>query len=430
MRRATALRRALLAALILLCTPGPLFGQESREGKVVVIEHADSLVGLVVEGQRVRQLMGNVRISQGRVRLSCQRALQFLDRGDVELTGDVLVVDSNVTMRTSRAMFYREARRAEAFGDVRLDDGKVRVASRYGEYFIGPRRAFFRDRVEVQDAESFLESDSLMYESDARSSIATGDVRITLPAERTVIRGRRVEHFGARGYTRVTVDPLLLQTDRSPSGVAETLVVRSVVMEAFRDTARKFVATDSVRLVRSDLAARAGWAVFHAVGDSIVLRRSPVVWYGSTQITGDSIDVTMQERILRRAVVTGSAFAASQSDSLRKDRFDQLSGEVMTLGFEEGKLAGIVVERRSTSLYHLYEESRPNGANRASGDRIDIRFFAGDIASISVQGGVQGEYFPEPMVRDREGEYALPGFRWRGDRPSLADLTGHATGRP
>jgi hypothetical protein len=150
------------------------------------------------------------------------------------------------------------------------------------------------------------------------------------------------------------------------------------------------------------------------------------VWYAATQVTGDSIDVFLEQRVLRRAVVTGNAFAASQSDTLRRDRFDQLSGEAMTLLFDERKLAGIVVDRRSTSLYHLYDDARPNGANRASGDRIVLRFAGGTMEGISVQGGVQGEYYPERMVKNREAEYALPGFRWRGDRPALGDLTGHA----
>lgn len=420
------MRAALVvwAAALMLAAGEGARAQEPQAGKVVVIEHADSLVGLVVEGQQARLLSGGVRIRQGRVRLSCDRALQFLQRGDFELTGNVLVVDSNVTMRAPRAVYYRDARRAEAFGDVQLDDGNVRLAAQYGEYLVGERRAFFRDRVSVQDPQSFLDADSLVYASDEKRSVATGDVRIVLPADHAVIRGRRVEHWSDKLVTRVTVDPLLVQTERIPSGATDTLAVRSRLMVAYRGVVRRFEATDSVRIVRSDLAARCGFAVFHTAGDSITLRRSPVVWYAATQVTGDSIDVFLEQRVLRRAVVAGNAFAASRSDTLRLDRFDQLTGEMMTLAFEERKLAGIDVERRSTSLYHLYDDGRPNGANRTSGDRIVLRFAGGKLRGISVHGGVQGEYFPERMVRNRESELALPGFRWRADRPSLAELVG------
>jgi hypothetical protein len=68
-------------------------------------------------------------------------------------------------------------------------------------------------------------------------------------------------------------------------------------------------------------------------------------------------------------------------------------------------------------VYHLYDDSLANGLNRTSGDRIVILFAGGKAASITVYGGVEGDYFPENMVNKREKEYALPSFRWRTDKP-------------
>jgi hypothetical protein len=46
-------------------------------------------------------------------------------------------------------------------------------------------------------------------------------------------------------------------------------------------------------------------------------------------------------------------------------------------------------------------------------------FAEGKAETITVYGGVEGEYFPENMVRGKETEYALPGFLWRANRPCL-----------
>ena len=85
--------------------------------------------------------------------------------------------------------------------------------------------------------------------------------------------------------------------------------------------------------------------------------------------------------------------------------------------FAEKKVRQIDVEQTATSLYYLYDEAVANGANMSSGDRIIIDFSDGQVDRIKIIGGVQGEYYPERMVRNREGEYNLDGFKWFRTRP-------------
>jgi hypothetical protein len=117
--------------------------------------------------------------------------------------------------------------------------------------------------------------------------------------------------------------------------------------------------------------------------------------------------------------VVGNAFAASRSDSAFPARLDQMIGETMVIRFAARRLQRIDVDSRAVSLYHVYEDSLANGLNKTSGDRITMMFEAGRARSIRVAGGVEGQYFPENMVERREEEYALPGLRWRGDRPAM-----------
>jgi hypothetical protein len=193
-------------------------------------------------------------------------------------------------------------------------------------------------------------------------------------------------------------------------------------MEAYRDSLRRLVATDSVEIVRSDLSGTAGVALFYTQGDSILLRRSPVVWYQRTQVSGDSINVYLRKRKLRLVRVMGDPFAVSQSDSLHPERFDQMTGDLMLLTFAAQGLEKIDVEAHAISVYHLYEDSTGNGLNKTSGDRIIMGFRDGKVQWIKVVGGVEGDYYPENMVKGREQEYAIPGFLWRGGRPTLERL--------
>ena len=90
----------------------------------------------------------------------------------------------------------------------------------------------------------------------------------------------------------------------------------------------------------------------------------------------------------------------------------------MQLYFSEKKLQQIIVKKRATSLYFLFDEDtvfggkKPNGANKSTGDEVRIVFENGRMKRITVVGGVEGQYFPENIVEGKEEEFRLENFRW------------------
>lgn len=408
--------RAIVFLCVLLSAVSPVRAQ--TDAKLIVLEGADSLVGKVIDGKAARELIGNVRIRQGNVLIKCDRALQMIDAGSIELTGHVVVTDDSVVMTAPRGFYFRDTRRAEAFGGVQLTDGYSTLNATYGEYFIDPRLAFFRSHVVAHDSVSVLNADSARYDRNRRYTEAFGRVVLYQKEDAITISGGRFVHDAVKNYSRMTEDPLLVQRDTS-GGDLDTLVVRSRIMESFRDSTQLLVATDSVEIVRRDLGGRAGFVTFHTRGDSILMRTGPVLWYEETQVTGDSINLYMHSRALDRISVMGNAFALSESDSGFAGRFDQLSGESLGMQFTQKRLSRIDVDVRATSLYFVYEDSAANGVNKTSGDRIVMRFADGKAQSIHVHGGVEGQYFPEPLVRLKVEEYRLPGFLRREDRPRM-----------
>jgi hypothetical protein len=413
----------LATALLLAAMP-----LRAQTGKPVFLEHADSLLGTVIDGLDVRELKGNVLMSQENVRLRCDRALQFVLAGRVELTGNVVVEQDSMTLLAPRALYHRDERRAEGFDGITLIDGRSVLTALTGEYLVDKRVALFRQRVVVRDSASTVSGDSLIYSRDEKRSVVMGHVSVHYIPDRIVITGGHLVHAGTVGYSRMTEDPVLVQLDSSARG-RDTLVVRSMIMEAVEDSLRRFIATDSVSIVRKGLAALCGRAIFFSKGDSIRLRALPVVWYERTQVLGDSIDVYLQGRALSRVEVMGSAVAVSQSDSTYPNRYDQLSGERLRMKFANRALDRIDVENQAISIYYVYEDTAANGLNRTSGDRIVMTFEKGKIRRVRVFGGVEGQYVPEKLVWGRESEFRIPGFVWRTDRPTLTDTLGGAPAR-
>ena len=205
----------------------------SQTTRVIVLENADHVEGKQIDGQDTREFIGNVKFSQENVHVSCDRALQFLKSGRVDLTGNVVVVDdSGVTMKCPRGIYYRDERRAVALDSVSLDDGKVTLTAKHGEYFVDPQRAFFRRNVVVKDTASTVNADSLTYFRVDKKSVAQGNVQVYDRSDNVTITGRRLDHWSAQQYSKVAEQPVLTQIDSSVGGKFDTLVVRSRVMEA------------------------------------------------------------------------------------------------------------------------------------------------------------------------------------------------------
>ena len=403
-------------AVAMLATIQPLPGQTNEN--VVILNHADSLVGLEKNGERARELIGNVKFTHGKVVVSCDRAVQYLQSNKVDLEGHVVVHQDTLTILSNRGKYYAGPKTAEAFDDVRLDDGRTQLHSEYGQYFVDEKKAFFRTNVSVHDSSTTLTSDELTYFRGDQKSIANGNVVITNAENRITLFGNHFENYKKQNYSKMTAEPVAMEFDTSSDGTIDTLIVTSQLMESYQDSIPRLVATDSVTMTRSGIAAKGGFGIFFIKLDSIVLRQSPIVWYThsvweTTQVSGDSMFIKLNKRKLERVDIHGRAIAISRADSTQQYRYHQMTGQRITMCFADNTIEHIEIDRTATVLYYLFDSKKPNGSNKTSGDHVSILFQNKKIDKIKVKGGVEGQYLPEKMVRGREHEYNLPGFNWQ-----------------
>ena len=403
-------------------------GAAAQEGSVVELRTADELQVHVVDGEEVRELIGNVHFVQlskegDSIFVWTDRAMRYMTRDLIELFGRVRIVRGEATLRSSLGVYSSRERKAHMPQGVRLDREGATLTARKGTYWVDDERAFVEGDVVLIDSVSRTTADVMTYYEADERAIAVGNVRVTSLKDNVTILGDSLVHFRERGTSIVPALPTLIQVDSSSTESGDTLVVVSDRMEAYRDTSERFIAIGDVKIVRADLAARCARSVLDRTENVLVFQGDPVVWQGESQMTGDSIAAFLEGNELRRLHVIGRAMAVSRSDSVFRSRFNQLTGQEIILTFVDRKLQQIDVIKNATSLYYLYDDSGPNGVNRSSGDRIRIDFASGRIDQITVIGGVEGTYAPESMVLGREGEFNLDGFRWITSRPARTLFT-------
>ncbi|MBI3005775.1 MAG: hypothetical protein HYY49_10235 [Ignavibacteriales bacterium] len=399
----------------------------SQGSKTIDLRSANELKNRLVNNEEVRELIGNVHFIQitasgERVRVWCDRAVRYMNQNKIDLFGKVRIVRDSVTITSPEGTYFANDRRAEMRGGVRLEKGTTLLTSRNAEHFVDQRISYFRDNVKLVDLTSTVTSMSLHYVENEQKAIAVGNVMVVSSQNSVTVFGDSLVHFDQQHYTIVPKNPRMIQVDTTSSGEVDTFLVVGHVMHMYRDTSQVFIAEDSVEMARNEMSARCGVATYYANKDLIILQHQPVVWHTRNQVTGDSIVVRLKDKRLHSVFVQGRAMAVSRADSVRKSRYDQLTGRALTMYFAEQKLAQVDVERNATSLYYLYDNNLPNGVNKSSGDRIFIDFEDGRVDRIKIIGGVQGQYFPERMIVDREMEYNLDGFRWYEKRPRRKQL--------
>jgi lipopolysaccharide export system protein LptA len=387
----------------------------AQGGNSVILRRGDSFN---VIDEKIREVIGNVEFQQGNVFVSCDKAIQYLAANRVELRGNVRVIQDTVTLTAPHGFYDGNSKTAYGDGGVSLNNRHMTITADSGRYLTGEKKAFFNRNMMVVDSASVLLAREGTYDQNIRKAECRWNVKVRSKTDNTIIYGNFLEHFDENRYTRVPDEPRLIQIDTT-NGIIDTLIIVSKLMESYDDTTKRFIATDSVRLTRGQTAARAGKGTYYSGKDRILLETVPVVWYEQNQLTGDTIAMTLQRRKLDRINVRGNAFVASKSDSMTTVRYNQLTGRDLTMEFSEGKLSRIVVEKTATSLYYIYEEQRANGANKSSGDVITLLFAGGRLQDINVVGGVQGYYYPEKMIKGKEHDYDLAGFKWISQRPAF-----------
>src|SRR5258706_7798267 len=254
--------RTLPLSLLLFLAAGLSSNGWAQEGgKVIVLNHADSLIGREINGERVKELIGKVQFTQGSTVVTCRRAMQYIAANKISLEGEVVVEDSSMRMLCTRGMYYGNDRSAEAFDHVTVEDRNTSVTAEYGKYFSREKKTFFRGNVTVQDTASIMTAHELNYDRTDEHSDATGNVRITSSRNRMTISGNHFEDFKRQHFSRMTERPKLVQIDTASGGGGDTMVVTGGIMESFQDTLARLVTRDSVKIMRRTLAAESGVAI-------------------------------------------------------------------------------------------------------------------------------------------------------------------------
>lgn len=435
----------------------------AQQNKMITVI-GDSLVGKMINSESIREVYSNVIITQGNVRITCDKAIHFISKNEAELIGNVICTQDTLTIKTSHGYYYGNISKTESHSGVYLDDKKVILTANNGEYYFNEHRAFFESKVKLYDTTTTLTSNQLTYFQQENRAVAIGDVvifdgenqiiadtlehfrntkitfafsnvRLINLKNNTEIYGEHLEDYREKKYSKIDVKPLFVQVDTtytdnedgSKEIKLDTLYISSRIMEAYRDSSERYYAIDSVKIIKDEFASKNDLTIFYRKDEKIITQKvttdskQPILWHDKSQLTGDSITIYLDDNKIKQLDVDGTSFMLSQNEH-NAVRFDQTSSTQIKLFFNANKINRAEFYGNVFSIYFMYDGETLNGLTKSNSASTTVIFEDNEVTEVKLYKNPASEYYPEKQVEGNERNFLLPRFVVLQNKPDKKEM--------
>lgn len=400
------------------------------------------------------ELRGNVVIRQDTLALEAPRVDYDANTRIGHAEGGVKLTDRDNRLTAVEGDYDANTQIAVFHGSVRIAQGTTIITSEQLTYYRTTQTSVARGKVQVKSDSGVLRADNVTHVRSIGEMTAVGNVSITSDslditshwlyhsepqdlmyasgkvvvlsrANKVIIAGDTLARFGKRQFVHVPRRPLLKIADSSITTdtvtgdklvTYDTTYVKSSTMEIYQGDSARFIAIDSVRMLRSNFAAIGGKMIYDQASETIRLFEADRqrLWYDSSEIVGDSIAMQLRDNHVERAWAIGRSFTTTPIDfniaDPNDERIQQIQGERMMLTVERDTVRNMLVTNNALSIYFLVNDQRLDGMNRASGDSIRLDFAGRAVRRVAIISGTEGEYWPEVYIRGRGRAFRLTAF--------------------
>jgi len=181
-------------------------------------------------------------------------------------------------------------------------------------------------------------------------------------------------------------------------------------------------------IVRGNFSSRNNHTIFYKNKGKIFTfkkeneLRQPILWFDNSQLLGDSIYISLKNNVLDFIKIVKNASAFSENKSY-EFRYDQVSGDTLTLNFKNEHISQMKIIGGVLSIYYVFDDAKPNGLVKVSSERAVISFANNKVTGINMYGEPNSEYHPEVLVKGKERDFTLPSFIIYKNKPTKQMIT-------
>lgn len=361
-------KKIYLDSILFLLITSQLFASDGRFHLI----HADSSLGKIVNGEKVRYLVGRVEAYQDTLKMFCDNAVFYEDKNIIEFIGNVLVNDTHHKLWADKIIYHTGYRTANCLGHVRISGA---TDSLYADKF----------NYHFRDGNALAEKNLYLWDKQNNAHV----------------RGEKGEYIARSKESHVRGNAYFQHLSPNRS---DTLVITSKKMTYYGQEPKRAIAEDSVRIFKGDVRASCDSAVYYVSKELVQLRINPVAWQGKSEMTGLKIDFTLDSLNINEIFLYENAQMKTLADTL-ENKFNILKGKMIQVSMKDGIPDKIIARRNAVSVYQIDEDKIKQGTNSASSDSIIVYFKTGEPDSISIIGGTEGTFYPADWKGEIKSDY-------------------------
>jgi lipopolysaccharide export system protein LptA len=375
------------------------------------------------------------RVVNGTSVLTSEEGTYYADLKDFYFKDDVKLRDPQYYLESDSLLYNTNTEIATFISETYIEDSVKRtILTSEGYYDLKNKNASFGKRPIIHDGSMIIIANQVDTDDRTGTSVLTGNAVFRDTAEGLSVLANSIVSDRNTGSMVATQDPLMIITQEKDSTfiTADTLysgrlnelgdsaavdtIARTqqhVVTNPGNDSANRFFRAYHHVKVFSDSLQAVCDSLFYSGEDSIFrLFNDPIVWSGSSQVTGDTMYMYTRNKKPHQLYVFENGLMVNKTGV---DMFNQIKGNRLFGYFNQGEIENIRAKGNAESIYYAKDDQdKLIGINKATSDIIDMRFKNKELNKVVFISEVTGTMLP--LRQASEEDRRLRSFKWQEDR--------------
>lgn len=385
---------------------------------------------------KMAKLEGNVKCTDREMVLTTNVLTFDVGKSIANYYNGGTLVNKQNTLVSKNGHYYSNTREAFFHYDVVLTNPEYKMNSdtlRYKvstktSYFLGPsiilskndfiycengwydtnkEKAQFSKNAVLTTSQQKLRGDSLVYDRTLKIGRAFRNVTLTDTSQKSFVTGDYVEYKELKSEALVTKKATYARIleDDTMFIAADTLFHVDI------DSVNNFLnAFHHVKIYKKDMQAMSDSATYNTKDSLLQLYNAPVLWGKLSQATAKSIKAEIGKKSVKSFVLEEKAFFIQQTDSLSKNKFNQLSGKLIKGFIQNDTIRKATITGNAEMLYYAKDKNKYLGLNKTTASEINMWFKLGEPDRIKLTTKTDGKIDPMKEVDIENAK--LKGFNW------------------
>ncbi|MFN8438534.1 MAG: OstA-like protein [Cytophagales bacterium] len=330
---------------------------------------------------------------------------------------DVKIKGQDFESESDTLQYNTETKTAYFISPTKIKSKDGDLITERGEYNTATKKSKFSGRTSIVKDDFSIVADKLDYDEAVGYGYARGNVKIVSLKDSIIVTGEEAEYKG-KSYLRVNNNALLRKKEDG-----DTLYIKADTLLSIDDSIKKISvlrAFNHAKILKKDFSAICDSLVYNRRDSVINFYHNPVLWSNNSQMTADSLYITIRKEKIDKMYMNQNAFLISQDSAYN---FNQMKGKRMLASFDKGKINQVDVNGNGESNYFaMDQDSIFLGMNYITCGKMIIRFDSSNAPkTFTFLNKPEAKFIPPSKLSSQDKK--LKGFVWRiKEMPTLETM--------